>query len=479
MPKRVYPVPEIILSPGIRIEDTADAHKGSMDNDSRIMRVPLMDTPNCRHVRAHEMAHAKYSPKKPLAPAGIHSMTLQRVEDMRMNVMCRNQGLHEAMDAPIITRPNIWDLLLTDNRSILTAGISTFATGDWGEYCHRISGISWTAEYPEFISEVHRQMEENPTWDQTIKLSLEVERFLNPDPEPEPGESGDDSEEGNEPEEGESSGDSSESGDSSDDSEESGESDDSDDAEYDGPMEEFDLSDSLMDRMVDSVLADEERDMSMSPFERGLSRLEEMKYDFGREGRNAVIVPAKVTVQKMPKRLPPSKFKSRQKVPADMGMVPKHMHRYCTDRAIFAGRGRKRSRGGTVVIDASRSMSIDAYQIDAILEEIPLGTIATYSGYHGYEGDLYVIAKNGSRAVDNLRPFGLMNLVDVPALEWMVKQDGPYYWVCDGIVSGANERKTSETFGANVFARCIELVEQNDIVMVPTLDALVKTIHEK
>src|SRR5436190_1224868 len=174
MPKRVYPVPEIILSPGIRIEDTADGHSGSMDNESRIMRVPLMDTPACRHVRAHEMAHAKYSPKKPLAPAGIHPMTIQRVEDMRMNVHCRDQGLHEAMDAPIITDSGIWDRLLTDERGMLTAGVSTFNTGDWEEYSRRIGVRPEADEFPEFIAGIHRKMKANPTWEQTLRLSQGV-----------------------------------------------------------------------------------------------------------------------------------------------------------------------------------------------------------------------------------------------------------------------------------------------------------------
>jgi hypothetical protein len=166
-------------------------------------------------------------------------------------------------------------------------------------------------------------------------------------------------------------------------------------------------------------------------------------------------------------------------VPADRGMVPKHMHRYCTDQAIFAGRGRKRSRGGTILIDASGSMSIAETQIDAIMDSCPLGTIASYSGEHGHEGDLYVIAKNGSRAISNLRPPGYMNLVDVPALEWMIKHDGPYYWVCDGGVSGANSRKTSEIFGRNIYDRCLELVERHGIIMVPTLDRLVEVINGK
>lgn len=469
MPKRVYPVPEIILSPGIRIEDTGKTGSGSMDNESRIMRVPLMDTPNCRHVRAHEMAHAKYSPKRPLAPAGIHPMTLQRVEDMRMNVHCRNQGLNEAMDAPIVIERDIWGRLLTDERSFLTAGISTFDTGDWNDYLYH--GGRQAKGYSEFIADIHRQMKENPTWDQTIKLAFQVERFLNPEPEPEPSE-GNSGDEAGEPGEGEPG----EGGTPSDGSGDASSSDDMDET-YDGPMEEFDLSDDVLDKMVDRILKEDERKMSLTPFERGVEALVTQKAIYGKG--EAIIVPVKVTVQKMPKRLPPSKFKSRQKVPADMGMVPKHMHRYCTDKAIFAGRGRKRSRGGTVIIDASGSMSIHPSQIDEILDEIPLGTIATYSGMTGEIGDLFVIAKNGARAVDKLRPHGMMNLVDVPALEWMLKQDGPYYWVCDGGVSGANPRKTGERFGSNIFDRCIELVEQNGIIMVPTLGALVETIHGK
>lgn len=463
MRKRVYPVPELIVGSGVRIEGV-DEHSGSMDNENRLMRVPLLDTPGCRHVRAHEMAHAKYSPKKPLAPADIHAVALQRAEDMRMNVLCRRQGLDKAMDAPIIADMTIWDHLLNSPLNVATAGLSTFDTGDWKEFERRIERYPADIymekanidpdDLKAFIASVYGEMQDNPTFDNTISIARKIQDFVEaPDPEP-----------------GSGSG----TGEGKSDADADGEPGDGD--PYDGPMAEVDLTGDRMDGMVDTMLDKEAKREAMSPYERGVDKLEQRK-KLHSVSRDAEIVPAKITVQKMPKRLPPSKFKSRAKVPADMGMVPKHMNRYCTDKAIFAGRGRKRSRGGTILIDASGSMRIDESQIDAIMDEVPLGTIASYSGLHSCEGDLYVIAKNGNRAIDNLRPPGLMNLVDVPALEWMVKQDGPYYWVCDGDVTGKD--RYSELPGANIFDRCMEIVEQHGIIMVPTLDELVKVIHSK
>jgi len=419
-------------------------------------------------------------------------MTLQRCEDMRMNVLCRAQGLDQAMDAPMVTDTAIWDRLLVDTRSSLTAGISTFDTGDFLGYSERSATTEYFfktygpektfAEIEEFIAGLYSALRANPTFEQTIRNAQATEAFLR-------GEDPDDSESGEGDESEDSEGDSESEGNSSGSESADDESDDSADSSADSSAGdgETDTEDYVeysldgtdaMDAAVDAMLQKDAAREAMTPFEQGLETLGERKAQWGR-GKKAVIVPVKVTEQKMPKRLPPSKFKSRQKVPADRGMVPKHMHRYCTDKAIFAGRGSKRSRGGTILIDASGSMRIGEDQIDAIMESCPLGTIASYSGVGGSTGDLYVIAKNGSRAISNLRPPGMMNYVDVPALEWMVKHDGPYYWVCDGGVSGANSRYTTEIFGENIYDRCIELVEQHGIIMVPTLDRLVEVINGK
>jgi hypothetical protein len=60
----------------------------------------------------------------------------------------------------------------------------------------------------------------------------------------------------------------------------------------------------------------------------------------------------------------------------------------------------------------------------------------------------------------------------------MVKQDGPYYWVCDGIVTGGGGLY-GEMQAENISDMCIKLVEDNDIIMVPTLEELAKVIHGK
>lgn len=432
MARRVYPVPELVLDDYIRVSDTGETTEGSMDNTSRIMRVPLMDNPACRHVRAHEMAHAKFSPKAPMAPKGISQMIVQRVEDMRMNVHCRKQELHEAMDAPIVPGPTVWARLLTDDASKLTAGISTYATGDWKDWVRRSKA---STDDLEFIESLWDEMESEPTWEQTQALSKRVSEYLDPSKSPDDGEG------------------------------------------KPGDGEPTDLTGDILDEMVDESLEEEAEKLAMSPYERGLSELERANKLYGRTSSDASIVAATVVTMKLVRRMAPSKFKSRAKVPADRGMVPKYMGRYCTDKAIFAGRGKKRDHGGTILIDASGSMSIGSDDVDRAMEIAPLGTIATYSGEFT-AGEIRIIAQKGKRAVGGLTPIFCGNLIDVAALEWMVKQPGPYYWVCDGLVSGGSSDGRLEMFSKNIFDRCIELVEKHGIIMVPDLESLPEIMRE-
>jgi len=436
---KVYPVPELVLDDYIRVDDTGSATEGSMDNTSRIMRVPLLDNPACRHVRAHEMAHAKYSPKKPTAPKGVHQMIVQRVEDMRMNLHCRKWGLDEAMDAKMIPSGleghKMWGKLLSTPTGRLTAGIATYATGDhkdW-ERCARPS-----KEDLELIQKLWDELQEDPSWETTQRLSKLVSEYLDE-------EGGESSPEG--------------SGDGS---------------ETDAPV---DLTGDILDEMVDQSLEDEAAMEAMSPFEKGVEELKHVAARMSHRG-NADIIEANIVTMPLVKRMAPSKFKSRAKVAADRGMRPQYMNRYCSDKAIFVGRGKKRDKGGTIIIDCSGSMGISGDDIDRAMEEAPLGTIATYNG-RGREGEIRIIAKNGRRAISGLRPNEYGNLVDVAALEWAVRQAGPYYWVCDGVVSGADPKgRAGEVFGKNIFDRCIELVEKHEIIMVPHLESLPQIMRE-
>jgi hypothetical protein len=483
--RKVYPVPELILDDHIRIEGVK-AGQGSMDNSARLMRVPLMDTPACRHVRAHEMAHARFSPDKPICPAGVERITIQRVEDMRMNTLCREHGLHDAMDAPIVDGP-IWDRLLTGERENLTAGISTYNTGDWSEFVKRAHPSDADME---FIASVADALKADPSWRTTQRQAQAVEAYLasdDPDSDPDSGDASDDENSSASAESASATGspddyadddageDASPDDGESDDDSPADDGDDSD-RDMDATGSPVDLSGDILDMAVDAKLASDAKREEKTPFEKGVERLEQTQ---ARSRGNAGIVPAKIDVRPMPKRLAPSKFKSRAKVPADRGMVPKHMNRYCTDKAIFAGRGRKRDHGGTILIDASGSMSIHDSEIDSIMEICPLGTIATYSGQTNDHGDLWVIAQKGKRATGKLRPPGMMNLIDVAALEWMVKQPGPYFWVCDGYLTGAGRGTFGgEKAGRNVYDRALEIVKRHGIIMVPSLDRLPEVMRE-
>ena len=145
------------------------------------------------------------------------------------------------------------------------------------------------------------------------------------------------------------------------------------------------------------------------------------------------------------------------------GAVVRYLHRFATDRAVF--RRRARARGGTVLVDASGSMSIGVADLDRFLLAVPIGTrVALYAG-DGDAGELRIVAEGGRRAAaSDLERFGRGNVVDVPALEWLVRQRAPRVWVSDGGVTGVGDRPS-----ARLVARCRELRRRAAIRRVPTL----------
>jgi hypothetical protein len=62
----------------------------------------------------------------------------------------------------------------------------------------------------------------------------------------------------------------------------------------------------------------------------------------------------------------------------------------------------------------------------------------------------------------------------------MVKQDPPYFWVCDGHLTGSPSKSGSgsEVVGRNIYDRCMEIVEKHGIVMVPNIDNLPDVMRE-
>lgn len=120
--------------------------------------------------------------------------------------------------------------------------------------------------------------------------------------------------------------------------------------------------------------------------------------------------------------------------PSDTGAFPRRMERWATDQAVFATRGRQ--RGGTILLDGSGSMSLSPTQIEDCLKGAPAAMVAVYSGSR-MKGTLTILAQRGKRVrVIPDRDAG--NVVDGPALRWLVEQRAPRVWVSDGGITGAS-----------------------------------------
>jgi hypothetical protein len=153
--------------------------------------------------------------------------------------------------------------------------------------------------------------------------------------------------------------------------------------------------------------------------------------------------------------------------PMDYGYNPKYINRFCIDRKIF--KQKQRVKGGTILIDASGSMSFSGEDILEIMQMLPAVNIAMYNGYRGSTGDLRIIAKNGMRVNDDYleKHSGGGNVVDGPALRWLAEMPERRIWVSDMKVFGAGQNSS----GYNLLRECYDICTQNKIINL-------KDIHE-
>lgn len=130
--------------------------------------------------------------------------------------------------------------------------------------------------------------------------------------------------------------------------------------------------------------------------------------------------------------VPPKRSKNRR-VASEHGAVPMYMNRYATDGHVFARKAR-RDLGGSILLDKSGSMSVTHEAVAKLLEHAPAAVIACYSS-NDVKGYLVKLAEKGRRiSKERFRElsFGGGNGVDGPALQWLMKQPEPRYWISDG-----------------------------------------------
>lgn len=157
---------------------------------------------------------------------------------------------------------------------------------------------------------------------------------------------------------------------------------------------------------------------------------------------------------------------------SDTGVIPSAVHRLPTDGAVFTAR--RRSKGGTVLCDASGSMHYSDADIERLLQEAPGSTVAFYAGRHDHRSNpgRIVIGAAGGRAaaVKDIRAMlpGGDNIVDGPALRWLARQPAPRFWITDEAVGGISDFGV----GGDCWRECREICAAANIRIVPTIDAL-------
>tara|TARA_B100000029_G_scaffold401515_2_gene400688 strand:+ start:649 stop:2160 length:1512 start_codon:yes stop_codon:yes gene_type:complete len=161
----------------------------------------------------------------------------------------------------------------------------------------------------------------------------------------------------------------------------------------------------------------------------------------------------------------------REYRPMDYGVNPKYMNRWCIDKKVF--KQRQRVYGGTILIDASGSMSFTGDDILQIMQMLPAVKIAMYNSsnnkeHYSYDtGSLRIIGDKGKRVKQDYldKWSGGGNLVDGPALRWLSKQAPKRIWVSDMYVFGKDN-----TSSANLLKECKQIMNQSGIVRLANIE---------
>jgi hypothetical protein len=153
------------------------------------------------------------------------------------------------------------------------------------------------------------------------------------------------------------------------------------------------------------------------------------------------------------------------------GVIPRRIDRWCSDKKVFDQS--RRTVGGTVLLDASGSMSLQHSEVAALASQSPNMAVAMYSGcYSG--GTLTTIADSGRCATESAiatarENAGYSNIVDGPALRWLGKQPAPRIWVSDAGVFGAYD-----VCSRGLREEVARICRSAGIIRVPTVGAAVR-----
>lgn len=433
----IAPLPEAIDGQPWSVQNQGNPR---VDLHARQMFVPLSESPEDHFVRLHEMAHTKWTPRskdpmKEAAKIGVSWEIIQACEDMRMHELLFRNGFGPQLvgtnDEKELTFRLRKTLLQPDPLPMLAMlAVCTTNTGDFMRMLNVLGkldvhdpsvtpseaarGAFYSKKVNEIAVDTCAIMRSTATDPKKIKFkgTLEAAKFLHDaiksasrDDPPPDGDSGGGTEAG--------------------------------DASPEQNQEEK-IKEALRERIRERYKGSTE--------------------DQWGEAKHAQI-PLSVPVKKA--------LAARRNKATDCGSVPRYMHRLAIDGQVFSRK--RKSPGGTILIDASGSMRLAPSDIDALLEHAPCATVAMYSG-HRVDGTITLIARNSHRADGNAierakHQAGGNNIIDGPALEWLSKQQEPRIWVSDAQVSGYNH-----AFSLKLFVKAMAIAKQGRITRLGNVE---------
>ena len=432
MSKYAIPAPAMIDGVEWQVRDSGGPdkdgrHKAFVDFSTKTMVVPLDGSPTGDLIRNHETAHVAITPRdetlfRRLAKE-FPNRTLQAVEDCRVYCALQRAGINTDAghwpDADIAGIAALGDSPEYREEKA-RALIATRGTADHDKF-RKILPEDIVAETDALFGKHFQPFidkGELPPFEAAIAMAREIHAEIG-DATPPP--EGDDGDEGDGKGEGEGGGSGGSKGEDPRGAKDIARPFKPGDVENTAPQEKI---------TTESLTSSEREMMEDTLGSAGASYVG--GYDGGTflPDENVTISYPRLTVRQTGKGL------GQKSVCSDNGAIPRRLNRYAVDSAVFS----RKIKGGyaTVLVDCSGSMAFTPEDIAHILDSLPHCTVAMYSGRRN-SGEIAVVAKDGKRVAEIPMPHG-GNVCDYQGLKWLARQRGPRFWICDGIVTGQDDR---------------------------------------
>ena len=194
-------------------------------------------------------------------------------------------------------------------------------------------------------------------------------------------------------------------------------------------------------------------------------------------GRGSVPQWGELKVRKLPLTRHAKGGLGRKRKATDMGRSPRRIGNMLTDPQKRIFDSTKKGNGGVVIIDGSGSMSLKTEDIVRIVDTAHGATVAVYSADGANQKDNLLILAEKGKMVSSLPERNGGNGVDAPALRWAIDQkqhkNAPVIFITDGAVHGLRDG-----YNDLLAMDCINLVLKHKVTVANDVNHGVKVLEE-